>query len=160
MGRLVQIQQFQYDEDLIIHDSAAKTASFKGEVGGSAKVIDFGVGEPYHKMRVILDVSAYDATTGDERYTVVAQFSSAADFSTTAPTVTYHSTLWEFGAKAALNTAGYANTLAPLTGERNRVIENIVDGLPYRYMRLYVTISGTSPSITCTARLTHDHKQF
>lgn len=151
-----QQQHFLLDIDNYLHDSAAKTSTFVGEVATVAKAFDAGTLPKYVKARLVLDLTAIDLATGDENYFVNLQLSQNTSFNDAGLVVT--KPLWRFGAAAALDTAGFDSTINSFAGRYEDLVENTFAGITYRYMRLKTVLSGTSPSITYSAFLTHDHR--
>lgn len=132
-----------YDADLQLHDGvAAITADGGGVVGGSAKILDLGEGRA--DGRAIIDLDAL--TTGGaapETYDIIAQFSDSPTFASGI----VNGPRLKFGAAASTG-ASAANA----AGERHELpFASEVNGEVYRYMRLYVDVAGTAPSIDFTA---------
>lgn len=122
------------DNQLLLSDAQAFSAS-----GASTNVIDIGsavrnlpVGEPL-ALVITVDTAA-DITTGDETYTFAARTSAAAAL--TSPTDIASKTI-----AAASLTAGSVHVI-PL-------------GTPMalRYLGMYATLGGTTPSVTVTASI-------
>jgi len=126
-------QSRTFDASLELTDSGLIAASAAGQVDGSAQIIDLGTGRV--KGQAIIDVSACEVDTGDELYEIGIQVSSSATFASAIHEV---ATL-KLGDAVVLpgdvdRTTG--RFVLPFTNE-------IGDGLCYRYMRIYTTISGT-----------------
>lgn len=123
------------DNQNLLSDAQALTAS-----GASTNLIDlgsdrdFGVGEPMAVV-VTVDVAA-DGTTTDETYAFAIQTDDNASFSSAT---TLES-----------RTIGYAS----LTAGSQHVLNFPSDGSCERYVRLYATLGGTTPTITFTAFVT------
>ena len=152
---LVPVPQFLYDASLIVHSSAAKTATFNGEVGGSAKVIDFGA-QQHRQLRLVCDITALDIASTDEQYNILFQLSNNTAFDDAGLVQT--KVLKRIQPKAAANTAGFNVFTDPVVGEQSFIFENQENNIWYQYGRLKVVMSGTTPSITLTARLTDQHR--
>lgn len=122
------------DAQLLVSDAQALTAS-----GASTSYIDIGQtknlfdGEPL-ALVLVVDVAA-DHTTGDETY----QFDLQGDDNT------------GFSSPATLASRTIAAT--SLTAASKHVIPVPVGTSVERYVRLYATLGGTTPSITFTAFL-------
>lgn len=131
---------YTYDAELELKDSGAATTSAAGQVGGVDKIVDLGVGRV--DGRTIIDLTAFDATTGDERSQVTMQFSNSATFAfgiVNGPS-------YGFGAFEVLG--GSAD---PAVGQYELPWTNEILGTIYRYMRIYTFGGGTSPSATYSA---------
>lgn len=128
------------DAALILRDSYAQTATGVSQVGGSARTLDLGSGRV--DSRVILDVDAIDASSGDEAYTLTLEGSNSSTFASgivaLASTVLGDSSVNLGSADDAVG-----RYEMPFTNEQNGTI--------YRYVRLNVTIAGTTPSLTARA---------
>ena len=153
--------QFQtFDTLLELEDGAAAvTADTAGQVGGSDQILDVGGdGKPDSADReqeaelhgnMQVDVSAIDIVSNDEVYHVILQGSSESDFASDIVNLAILSL-----ADAAVAIGGSdedgatGRFIVPFTNERN--------GTTYRFLRVFVDVTGTTPSITYTARL---HKQ-
>jgi hypothetical protein len=134
-------KDFTFDAKLLLQDvTAAITASAAGTVATVAKVLD--VGAARLDARVIVDVSSIDTVTGDESYRIRIQGSNTADLSTGVVEL------------AALELGGATptgDTAADAVGRREIAFTNEVNGVVYRYIRVYALIAGTTPSLIYTA---------
>lgn len=131
---------YTYDDALELKDAGAVTSSAAATVGGSAKVLDLGAGRV--DGRTIINMTAFDATTGDERSQVTMQFSDSSTFASgvvNGPSI-------GFGAFEVLG--GSAD---PAVGVYELPWSNEVAGTVYRYARIYTFGGGTSPSVTFSA---------
>lgn len=125
------------DAGLILKDAGAVTADGAATVGGSAKVLDVGPGRLRDGAAVEIYITACDFTNTDETYAIVIQASNdATPFATT--------------------TRELARFVVPggTTGRQQIMITNEWFGVIYRNIRVYTDVSGTTPSINYTARLT------
>jgi hypothetical protein len=68
-----------YDPDLLLKDDGAVTASAAAQVDSSDKILDLGSG--LVEGDIIIDVSACELDTQDEKYVISAQISNSDDFS-------------------------------------------------------------------------------
>lgn len=127
--------QYPYDASLLLHDGAAAvTADTGGQVASAAKIFDTeSTTSPAARwpMAVVINVSARDATTGDETYDIAIQGSNAADFG---------SGVRQLG-----------SIVIDATGRYTLLFDNEQTDTVYRYLRLYVDVGGTTPSLTFTA---------
>ena len=67
-----------FDASLVLKDAGAITSSGVCTVDGSAKILDIGGGAM--EADIVIDVSAIELETGDERYVIGAQISDSATF--------------------------------------------------------------------------------
>lgn len=116
-------------------DAGLVAASAAAEVDSAAKVIDLG-GAHYFKGRVVVDATAIEVATGDEKYEIEWQLSSDADFGT-AGNVRCAAVL-KLG-DSSVNGSG-ADSAA---GRYVLHVSNEFAGTVYRYARLYTRIAGT-----------------
>ena len=134
--------QYTLDVDLELEDGAA---AITADGAGSA-ILDLDSTAPRTRGDIVLDVSAMDITTGDETYTIMAQGSSSATFASTIQELA----CIRVGDGSAISSTIDVNDstgrfVLPFINERN--------GTSYRYLRLYVDVAGTTPSITFKAWL-------
>jgi hypothetical protein len=126
--------QGTFDADLEFKDAGAITASAAATVRSAAKVVDLGTG--LFKGCMLLEVSALEVDTNDEKYTICVQLSSATGFVDDATSAT-----------AAMIELGHATPLllgAASTAGRYKVyFDNEVNGTFYRYARVYTLVAGT-----------------
>jgi len=131
---------YTYDADLELKDAGAVTSSAAGTVASVAKVLDLGAGRV--DGRTIINMTAFDATTGDERSQVTMQFSASSTFASgivNGPSI-------GFGAYEVVG--GSAD---PAAGLYELPWTNEVAGTVYRYARIWTFGGGTSPSVTFSA---------
>ncbi|MBN9155811.1 hypothetical protein [Microbacterium sp.] len=132
---------YNQDLELILADGAAAiTADGVTQVGGSAASKKVGPGR--FEAVLIVDVSALDISSADEVYHLLLQGSSAANFSSVETLAQL-----SLGATAA-RPGGAVNSVIgryeiPFITEQHDAV--------YDYIRLYVDVAGTTPSITLKA---------
>lgn len=119
---------YTYDNLLLLKDAGAVTANGAATVGGSARVLDVGDGR-FEGVGVV-DSSALDLVTGDETYRVDIQGSNVANMSSGVVTL-----------------GGVTVTAA---GRGEAYFSNQQGATRYRYLRAFITVAGTTPSINCT----------
>ena len=138
-------RNFTFDALLQLRDAVAMTASGAMQVGGSNKIVDLGAG--LVEGNLVLDVSAIDVSSTDESYTVYLEGSNASDFSSgIVPLVAKPLGIAVANVRSAAS--GTGRHVIPFTNEEN--------GTVYRYVRGYVVIAGTTPSITMLGYLALD----
>lgn len=122
-----------FDYNLYLKDAGLLAASAACQVGGSDKILDLGTGRI--EGEVVIDVSACEVDTGDELYQIGVQISSSATFA---------SDIYEVGTLKLGDAAVLPGDVDMTTGRFILPFVNEMgDGLVKRYLRLYVTISGT-----------------
>jgi hypothetical protein len=136
-----QQKTYTFDKDMQLADGGAITASAAAQVLGADKILDLGAGRL--DGVAVVDISAIDTVTGDEKYELELQHSNSATF---ASGVVTGSTL-----KVGGTTAVPGNSAATGVGRFELPFCNELQGVIYRYLRLYRRIAGTTPSITNTA---------
>jgi len=103
-----------------------------GHVGGALRVFDFGAGQ--WVGFAAFEPSLLDLTTGDETYTLIVEGNTAADYS-----------------GAFLELASW--NLRALNPQDVVIINTLYDGVIYRYGRLKLVMTGTTPRIKVAAFL-------
>ncbi|EHK77694.1 hypothetical protein SM0020_12240 [Sinorhizobium meliloti CCNWSX0020] len=134
---------YNQDLELILADGAAAvTADGQSQVGGAAAEKKLGPGR--FEGVLIIDVSAIDISSADEVYHLCLQgAASGADAFTTTETLAQIS----LGATAARPGAAINSVIGryeiPFITEQHDTV--------YDWVRLYVDVAGTTPSITFKA---------
>lgn len=134
------------DAETVLHKptTAAITASAAGVVGAAAKVIDFGDAVSRMDAKAIIDVAAAGTGTGQKQVITiqVSDDNFAADI--------YNVGVLELGDAGQL--VGDTDVGA---GRYEIPFNNLINGTPKRYCRVYATIAVTSPvtSLEYTAYL-------
>lgn len=131
---------YNQDAELIFKDAGAVTADGGATVGGSAKIIKVGPGR--FEAVMLFDVTALTAGA-DNVYNLIIQGSNTADFS---------------GAKENLAVLNIGNTAVRPGGAITSVIGRFevpflteVNDVVYDYVRVYVDVAGTTPSVNFAA---------
>jgi hypothetical protein len=124
-------KSFTYDHSLLLKASAAVTAT------AASNILDLGASRT--DVRLIVDVSAIDTTSGDESYRLRVQVSNSATF---ASGIFCPVTL-ELGDSTVTG-----NSADSATGRYEVPFSNEVNGVTYRYVRVNQVIAGTTPSYT------------
>jgi hypothetical protein len=127
-----------YDVDLELKDAGAIAASAAALVDAAAKILDLGTGTV--EGDIIIDVSAMEVASDDEKYIIHAEVSSSATFASDIYAV----------ASLILGSSGTAEW-DNIPGDADMYIgryvlpfrNEIVNGIPKRYMRLYTEVSGS-----------------
>ncbi len=138
-----------YDVDLELKDAGVVSASAAAQVDAAAKILDLGTGSV--EADIIIDVTAMEVASDDEKYIIHAEVSSSATFASDIYAVV----------SLILGSAGTAEW-DNIPGDADMYIgryvlpfrNEIVNGVPKRYLRLYTEISGTiATGINYTAYL-------
>ena len=136
------------DSLLQLKDAGAITSSAAAQVGGSAQVIDLGH-DGVEDFDVQIDVSSIDYASANEVYDVIIEGCNTSDFSTGSPDIVHLGTLHLADADDA---RGATNIDGP-TGQHVLRCRNTYGTTPYRYVRAYTNVAGTTPSINYTAQI-------
>lgn len=130
---------YTFDIDLLMKDAGLVAADAAWGVGGSAKVLDVGDGR--YCGYAVIDVSALEIASGDERYDLLIQGSSKSDFASdivilAALPVGDGSTIGAAYAGSGVDVDDAAGRyVLPFTNERNNIY--------YRYIRGFTVVTGT-----------------
>ena len=119
---------------------SAVTASAWAQVATVNKALDFGAAR--FDGRCIVDVSAIKTSATDESYRIRLQVSNDSTFATGV----VEAVAYELGAPAATGSSA-----ADAVGRRELAFCNEVNGVTYRYGRVFTLVSGTAPTITYAA---------
>lgn len=137
-----------YDVELELKDAGAVTASAAAQVDSAAQILDLGTGTV--EGDIIIDVSAMTVASDDEKYIIHAEVSSSSTFVSDIYAV-------QSLILGSCGTAEWDNIPGDVDMYIGRYVlpfrNEIVNGAPKRYMRLYTEVSGTTPSINYTAYL-------
>jgi hypothetical protein len=144
---------YTYDADLEMKDAGLIAADAAWGVGGTARVLDVGTGRFCGKC--VLDVSAMEIASGDERYTFIIQGSSSPTFASdivilAALPVGDGSTIGTAFGGSGVDVDDLAGRyVLPFTNERNNTY--------YRYIRGWTDVAGSIASgINFTAFVAKD----
>jgi len=138
---------YSFDANLEFSDNAAAyTASGYLQKGGADGVIDLGGNQgtsPAQQARIdavaIFDVTALDITSGNETYQIDIVVSNDPAFLTTLAIAGGV----QLGKGASLRVAATDSVI----GRVELGFTNQVCGVTYQYMKAYLTVGGTTPSI-------------
>lgn len=136
--------KYTFDKNLLMRDAGSVTASRASQVASSAKEIDWGSTPGRVEGVIVIDVSACDATTGDEAYTLEVQLGTVSGFGSGS---VFTAQCLKLGGMTFIAT----NTAVVTTGHFELPFFTEFNSVIYRYMRLYERIAGTTPSIDFVA---------
>jgi hypothetical protein len=122
-----------YDNELELKDAGLVAESAAAQVDSSDQILDLGSGVV--KGDIVIDVTACEVASSDEIYTIGAQISASATFSSGI----YEVVSLKLGDATPLpgdTDMGVGRYILPF---RNTIADNV----PKRYMRLYTTVGGS-----------------
>jgi len=120
------------DYDLKMKDAGLVAADAAGTVDGSAKVADIGKG--FVEGLLVVDVTAIEIASNDEKYAIKLQGSSRSDFAHNIVDLA----VLELGAAEVIGgdyDSATGRFVVPFTTEKN--------GYLWPYVRVYTDVSGT-----------------
>lgn len=121
-------KDFTYDNALRLKDAGLIAADAAGAI-----VLDLG--DARLDGRVIVDVSAIELDAGDEAYRIRTQFSDSATFASGIVN----------GAELLLGDSSVSLSSADSPVGRYEIpFANEINGVTYRYMRLYTDVAGST----------------
>ena len=125
---------FTFDANLEFKDAGLVAADGAAEVDAAAKIVDLGTG--FFKGNMVIDVSAIEIASNDERYDICVQVSSSSSFASSV----INTAVLPLGALETLIGTDTDST----TGRYVLPFHNEgVDGTTYRYALVYTNVSGT-----------------
>jgi hypothetical protein len=122
-----------FDVNLRLKDAGLVAADAAAQVGGQDRVLDLGAARV--DGRVIVDITAIEVATGDERYLIKTQFSNSPTFASGV----FGGPALDVGDSSV--TKDSADTAVPT--RRELPFCNQLDGVVYRYLRLFTEVQGT-----------------
>jgi hypothetical protein len=126
--------QATFDTLLQLKDAGLVAASAAAQVSSADKIVDLGLGRV--EADVIIDATAVEVATGDELYTVIAEFSNSASFASGI----VPGAMQYLGDAAAIPGGGDTDNGV---GRYKLPFTNVINDVHYRYMRLYTVVAGT-----------------
>lgn len=133
-----------FDYNLRMKDAGLVAASAAAQVSSADKILDMGAQR--FDGRVLVDVTACEVGTGNERYVIMVQGSTSSSFA---------SGVWNLGAVVLGDSSVSAETVdTAATRHQEIAFCNEVNGVVYRYLRIYTIVEGTiATGINFTANL-------
>jgi hypothetical protein len=125
-------KDFTFDYEHRLKDAGAIAASAAAQVGGADKIVDLGAGRV--DARVIVDITAVEVDTGNEKYQLMVQFSTSPTFA---------SGVWNGTALILGDSTQSLESADTVVGRRELPFTNEINGTVYRYMRMYTFVAGT-----------------
>ena len=121
---------------LRLKDTGTIAATAAAQVGGSDKILDMGPAR--FDGRVIVDITACEVDTGNEGYKIWVQGSTSA---------TFGSGIFTLGGLSLGDSSVSLETVdTAATRHQEIAFCNEVNGVVYRYIRLYTVVIGTIAS--------------
>lgn len=137
--------KYVFDAATELKDAGLVAASAAAQVDGADKIIDFG-GAIMTEGDLVVDVTAIEVASGDEKYEIEWQLSSSATFASGVVTAA----VIKLGDSSV--TGSSADSAA---GRYVQAVSNEHGGTQYRYARIYTRIAGAiATGINYTAFLT------
>lgn len=133
-----------FDAATELKDAGAVAANGPGMVSGAPRVVNVGVG--LLSAVLVIDVNALDITTGDEGYVITLQGSTSATFASDVQNLVIHRAGDSTTTGETVDSAIGRKTIPFMNQGRN--------GEPLPYLRVYATVSGTTPSLDYRAWIT------
>jgi hypothetical protein len=130
---------YTFDKLLEMKDAGLIAADAAWGVGGTAKVLDVGTGN--FCGHCVVDISALEIASGDERYNLIIQGSSSATFASDVvilamlPVGDGSTIATAFGSSGVDVDDLAGRYIIPFTNERNNI--------RYRYIRGFTDVTGT-----------------
>jgi hypothetical protein len=130
---------YTFDAELEFKDAGLVAADAAALVDSAAKIVDVGVG--LFEADMVIDVSAVEIATGDERYTIIIQGSNSSSFASgiailCALPIGDGSTIGTaFGGSGVDVDDAVGRYVLPFRNERN--------GTFYQYLRIWTDVAGT-----------------
>jgi hypothetical protein len=115
-----------------LQDAADIIATVVGKVATVAKIYDAGQGRL--DARLIVNITGAEVATGNEHYRIYVQGSSSLTFATD---------VWNLGAVELGDSSVSLETVDTVAGRREIAFCNEVNGVCYRYIRVYFFVAGT-----------------
>lgn len=123
-----------FDTLLELKDAGLVASSAAAQVGGSNKIIDLGLGRV--NGEIVIDATAVEVASGDELYTIIAEFSNSSSFASGI----VPGAMEYLGDAAAIPGGGDTDKGV---GRYTLGFTNVIADTHYRYMRLYTVVAGT-----------------
>ncbi len=149
---------YSFDANLQLSDNAAAYAATGwAQVGGADGLVDLGGNQgttPVQQARIdavcVCDVTALDAVTTDEAYRLIVVGSNDPAFPNGAGQVLAEMEI-AGGILSVLGLGGAGVTKTGVTGRYELPFTNNVAGNYYQYVKLFLVLTGTTPSISLEA---------
>ena len=125
------------DANLRILNGNTTAVTADDDNGLADLILEIGSGR--FDARLFYDVTAIDITSADEQYDIIVQGSNSATFA---------SGIQELGRMKLGHTSTRKGAISSVIGRYEISFSNEVVNTEYRYLRVLVDVTGTTPSIT------------
>lgn len=133
-----------FDAATELKDAGQIVASGAGQVASVARVVNVGTG--LVDAVLVIDVNTIDITTGDEGYVIILQGSDSPTFASNIQNLVIH---------RAGDSTVTGESVDSTIGRKTIPFNNQArDGTPLPYLRVYATLSGTTPILDYRAWIT------
>ena len=129
---MTQIRNIRFDSLLEMKDAGLVAASAAAQVDSANKILDLG--ESYFEANLVVDVTAIEVATGDEKYEIEFQLSDSETFASGVVCAC----VLKLGDSTVNGSSADSGTGRYIQPVRNEFADTI-----YRYARLYTRIAGT-----------------
>lgn len=140
MPRLVTRPHYTVDTLLQMKDAGAITADGNAQVAAVDKIIDVGDAQMY--ADITIDISAIDVASADEKYEIYVEGSTDSGFASGIDALG----MLEFGDSSVIQ-----GDVDSIVGRYILCFTNTRNIIVYRYIRLRIEVTGTTPSINFVA---------
>ena len=131
-------RSYTFDAELEFKDAGLVAADDAAQVDGADKIIDLGSDSACFTGVMVIDVSAIEIASNDEKYTIIVQGSNSATFASGIEN------LAEITLGATEVRPGGA--IDSTVGRYELAFVNEQDGQKYRYLRVFTDVTGTIAS--------------
>lgn len=129
---MTQIRNIVFDSSLELKDAGLVAASAAAQVDAADKILDLG--ESYFEANLVVDITAIEVDTANEKYEIEFQLSDSATFASGVVVAT----VLKLGDSSTTGGSADNGTGRIIQPVRNEFADTI-----YRYARLYTRIAGT-----------------
>ena len=124
---------YTFDANLEFKDAGLVAADAAAQVDGSNQIIDVGAAK--FKGDMVIDVTAIEVASGDEKYDIQVQGSTSSTFASGNE---------QLASLALGDSSVVGGDADSATGRFVLPFNNLAEnGTPYRYLRLYTDVTGT-----------------
>lgn len=127
---------YMFDGLLLMKDAGLVAASAAAKVASADKIVDLGAGRVEGSL--IVQTTAVEVADGDELFSIKLQVSDVADFSTGSPKIKNVATVLVGDSSKTGEDAD-----SPGSARYEAHFTNEVNGVVYRYARVYTLVAGT-----------------
>lgn len=122
------------DSSIQLKDAGLIAASAQTQVSAANAKLDFGAGKPFTETKLMIDISAIEVASGDEKYEIEFQLSDSSTFASGNVVAG----VIKVGDSTVTGGSADNATGGPIMA----TFPNEFQGTRYRYARLYVRVAG------------------